>query len=182
MNFYLTGSSDGFNALRFPNVEDWQNCMGHTEGISKWWDSPCMEYVYGEKNKKYKHFDLSQNCNPLLTISDKALSVLENILIENGEILDIKSPKGFHFFHCTNIIDALVEEESELVWLDKEKGWLSGINKFVLDKNKIQEQTIFRLPNANCRYTIFGDEFKNLVLKHKLKGIHFERYETIIIK
>lgn len=49
MNFYLTGSSDGFNALRFPNVEDWQNCMGHTEGISKWWDSPCMEYVYGEK-------------------------------------------------------------------------------------------------------------------------------------
>lgn len=34
MNFYLTGSSDGFNALRFPNVEDWQNCMGHTEGIS----------------------------------------------------------------------------------------------------------------------------------------------------
>ena len=106
----------------------------------------------------------------------------KNILIKNGEILDIKSPKGFHFFHCTNIIDALIEKESDIVWLDKERGWVSCINKFVLDKNKIQEQTIFRLPNVNCRYTFYGDEFKNLVLKHHLQGIHFDRYETIIIK
>lgn len=66
--------------------------------------------------------------------------------------------------------------------LDKERGWVSCINKFVLDKNKIQEQTIFRLPNVNCRYTFYGEEFKNLVLKHHLQGIHFDRYETIIIK
>lgn len=181
MKFYLIGSSNGYNALRFPNVEDWQKCFGHAESISKWWNPPYMEYVY-KRYKSKRLFDLSTFCSPLLTISDKALSVLENILIKNGEILDIKSPKGFRFFHCTNIIDALVEEESELVWLDEEKGWLSGINKFVLDKNKIQEQTIFRLPNANCRYTFYGDEFKNLVLKHQLKGVHFERYETVIIK
>lgn len=46
MNFYLTGGLEGFNALRFPNVEDWQNCMGHAEGISKWWNPPEMEYIY----------------------------------------------------------------------------------------------------------------------------------------
>ncbi len=34
----------------------------------------------------------------------------------------------------------------------------------------------------NCRYTFYGEEFKNLVLKHHLQGIHFDRYETIIIK
>lgn len=125
---------------------------------------------------------IKQNAFLQLTISDKALSILENILIKNGEILDIKSPKGFYFFHCTNIIDALIEKESDIVWLDKERGWVSCINKFVLDKNKIQEQTIFRLPNVNCRYTFYGEEFKNLVLKHHLQGIHFDRYETIIIK
>lgn len=182
MNFYLIGDLEGFNQLRFPNVADWQNCMGHADGISKWWNSPEMEYINGETSNRNKHFDLSQCCNPLLTISDKALSVLEDILISSGEILDIKSPKGFHFFHCTNIIDALREEESDIVWLDKERGWLSSINRFVLDRHKIQEQTIFRLPNANCRYTFYGDEFKSLVEKHHLKGIHFDRYETIIIK
>lgn len=181
MNFYLIGSLEGFNDLRFPNVEDWQNCMGHAEGLLKQWNPPEMEYIW-RKSNRHKHFDLSQFCNPLLTISDKALSILENILIKNGEILDIKSPKGFYFFHCTNIIDALIEKESDIVWLDKERGWVSCINKFVLDKNKIQEQTIFRLPNVNCRYTFYGDEFKNLVLKHHLKGIHFDRYETVIIK
>lgn len=98
MNFYLIGGLEGFNALRFPNVEDWQNCMGHAEGISKWWNPPEMEYIYSVKSHRYKHFDLSQFCNPLLIISDKALSVLENILIKNGEILDMKSPKGFYFF------------------------------------------------------------------------------------
>lgn len=182
MSFYLIGDSDGFNEFRFSHVEDWKSCMGHAEGISKLWSSPEMEYIYGEKSNRDKHFDLSQCCDPLFAISDKALSILENILTKNGEILDIKSLKGFHFFHCTNIIDALVEKESEIVWLDKEQGWVSAINKFVLDKNIIQEQTIFRLPNANYRYTFFGDEFKNLVLKHHLKGIHFDRNETILIK
>ena len=100
MNFYLIGSLEGFNDLRFPNVEDWQNCMGHAEGLLKQWNPPEMEYIW-KKSNRHKHFDISQFCNPLLTISDKALSILENILIKNGEILDIKSPKGFHFFHCT---------------------------------------------------------------------------------
>lgn len=182
MSFYFIGDANGFNEFRFPNVEDWQNCMGHAEGISKSWTPPKLEYIYGEKSKRDKNFDLSQCCDPLFTISDKALNVLENILIENGEILDIKAPSGFHFFHCTNIISALIEDESEIVWLDKEQGWISGINKFVLEKNKIQGQSIFRLPNANYRYTFWGDEFKNLVMKHRLKGIHFDRYETILIK
>ena len=182
MNFYLLGDSNGFNELRFSNVEDWQNCMGHDKGMSKLWIPPKLEYIYGEKSNRKKQFDLSQYCEPLFTISDKALSVLENILIKNGEILDIKSPKGFYFYHCTNIVDALVEKESEIVWLDKEQGWVSSINKFVLNKNKILEHTIFRLPNANYRYTFFSDEFKNIVLKYHLKGIHFDRNETVFIK
>ena len=85
MNFYLIGSLEGFNDLRFPNVEDWQNCMGHAEGLLKQWNPPEMEYIW-KKSNRHKHFDLSQFCNPLLTISDKALSILENILIKNGEI------------------------------------------------------------------------------------------------
>ena len=45
MNFYLIGSLEGFNDLRFPNVEDWQNCMGHAEGLLKQWNPPEMEYI-----------------------------------------------------------------------------------------------------------------------------------------
>ena len=114
MNFYLIGSLEGFNDLRFPNVEDWQNCMGHAEGLLKQWNPPEMEYIW-KKSNRHKHFDLSQFCNPLLTISDKALSILENILIKNGEILDIKSPKGFYFFLRTKL--AIIGE----IWKSRAK-------------------------------------------------------------
>lgn len=130
-----------------------------------------------EKSKREKNFDISQSCDPLFTISKKALNVLKSILINNGEILEIKSPARFYFFHCTNIIDALIEYLSEIVWLDKGKGWISSIDKFVLYKNKLQSHEIFRIPNANLRYTFFGERFKDLVLKNNLRGIHFNRCE-----
>ncbi len=56
MNFYLIGSLEGFNDLRFPNVEDWQNCMGHAEGLLKQWNPPEMEYIW-KKSNRHKHFD-----------------------------------------------------------------------------------------------------------------------------
>lgn len=182
MSYYLIGSEEGFNELRFPQVGDWQKYIGVETQISKDWKPVRLEYIYGEKSRKSKQFDISQSCSPLFTISERGLKVLETTLVKYGEILDIESPKGFYFFHCTNIIDALIEDESEIVWLDKKQGWISSINKFVLDSTKIEGQSIFRLPNANCRYTFFGDEFKNMIIENHLKGIHFERYETVIIK
>ena len=55
MNFYLIGSLEGFNDLRFPNVEDWQNCMGHAEGLLKQWNPPEMEYIWKKSNRKYSY-------------------------------------------------------------------------------------------------------------------------------
>jgi hypothetical protein len=59
---------------------------------------------------------------------------------------------------------------------------VAGINNFALDKNKLKGQDIFKIPNANFRYTFFGDNFKELVLKNNLKGVHFNRYEKITIE
>jgi hypothetical protein len=182
MNFYFIGDTDGFNELRFPNVEDWQNCMGHAKGISESWIPPKLEYIYGEKSKRDKNFDLSQCCNPMFTISERALSVLGDILTKNGEILDIESPQGFYFFHCTNIVDALIEEESGVDWMDKELNWIKSIDQFVLDKSKLIGQSIFVIPNGGYRYVFFCEEFKQFVEKNKLKGIHFNRGEIIIVR
>ena len=112
MNFYLIGSLEGFNDLRFPNVEDWQNCMGHAEGLLKQWNPPEMEYIW-KKSNRHKHFDLSQFCNPLLTISDKALSILENILIKNGEIVR-KVPEAEMFDTLVEEIQILIKERESL--------------------------------------------------------------------
>ena len=49
MNFYLIGSLEGFNDLRFPNVEDWQNCMGHAEGLLKQSIQFCQSSTFGKR-------------------------------------------------------------------------------------------------------------------------------------
>jgi len=179
MGLYLLGSEENYNEIRFVNVEDHQNvsqCQVSLIDVIKY----PLEYVYGLKSKNDKNFDLSQVCNPLYTVSKRALIHLENILLQHGELLPLKEPfEDFMFFHCTNIIDALIEDKSDISWLDKEKGWIGGINKFVLDKSKIGENQILRLPNANCRYTLFGEEFKEIVIKNKLVGINFNRWEKI---
>jgi hypothetical protein len=182
MNFYFLCSAEKYNELRFHDVHDWQKWMTSGTSIANLWKPVELEYIYGAKSKKDKLFDISQCCDPLFTISKKALHLLGDMLRRNGDVLDIANPEGFCFFHCTNIVDALIEEESNVIWLDRAKGWVASINKFALDKEKVAGQEIFRLPHANYRYTFFGETFKNLVVKNNLKGVGFDRFETIIVR
>ncbi|MBK9069576.1 MAG: hypothetical protein IPL79_00990 [Myxococcales bacterium] len=179
MEYYLVGSDEGFNELGFPDVNTWQKYMGMPAGLSKIWVPETLEYVYGARSKRRKDFDMSSYCEPLFVIGERALHAIGEKLAKYGEILELGSPKGFYFFHCTNVVDALVDDESEIVWLDKAQGWIAGINRFVLSGSKLKGHGIFRLPQANFRYTFFGEEFKRLIGKHRLAGIHFNRREGI---
>ena len=180
MSFYLLGSEENYNEIRFTNVQDHQEISDYNnfKGIANY----PLEYVYGIKSKKNKNFDFSQICNPFFIVSKNALIYLEEILLEYGELIPIEKPfDNFMFFHCTNIVNALIPEKSKIVWLDKEKGWISGINSFTLDKKNIGNSEIFRLPEANYRYTFFGEKFKALIEANNLKGIDFDRFEKIEI-
>lgn len=182
MRYYLIGSADGYHELRFKNVSDWQNYMGYHPQIQQDWTPPSLEYIYTCAKGVRKEFDVSTACNPLYTMSLHAVECLYDTISKYGEILPIVKPSGFSFFYCTNIVDALIEEESSIVYLDEEKGWISSINHFVLSKDAVQGQDIFRIPQANYRYTFFSQRFKELVEKYSLKGIHFDRIETVVIK
>lgn len=182
MNYYLISSEEGFNEIRFKNVRDWQKYMGINKSIKQDWQAPILEYIE-EENTLDKFFDISQVCNPLFTFSDKAVNVLKDELLKYGEFLEIEKPKGFHFFHCTYIINPLIEGKSKLVWLDKNRGWLSRINKFVFDENKIKHNPlVFRIPQADYSYTFFSEKFKNIIEKNNLKGINFSRFENDLIE
>lgn len=179
MRYYLIGSAERYNGLRFQDVSEWQNYMDYNPMIERDWISPKLEYIYKTKRKK---FDISTACNPLYTMSQHAIDCLYSMINKYGVILPIASPQGYSFFYCTNIIDALFIEESDINYLDKRKNWISSIDNFTLLKDAIQGQDIFRISEAGYRYTFFSENFKDLVNKFHLKGIHFDRLEQIIIK
>jgi hypothetical protein len=95
LKFFFIGSEENYNELRFTGVGEWQKYMNYGTSIKNIWQPPRLEYIYGNKSKRNKQFDLSQCCDPLFTITEKTLSILENILNKNGEILEIEYPKGF---------------------------------------------------------------------------------------
>lgn len=180
MKYYLIGSADGYNELRFKNVSDWQKHLGYNPNIQDNWESPNLEYIYSKGNMK--RFDISTACSPLYTMSRYAIDCLSELINKHGILLPIESPGDFYFFYCTNIIDALIPEESSMVYLDKDKGWISYINHFTLSKDAIYGQDIFRIPQANYRYTFFSERFKKAVEEFSLNGIHFDRIEQVVIR
>ena len=180
MKYYLINSEEGYNEIRFHNASEWQSYMGFNPNLKTDWISPTLEYVY--KGNIRKKFDISTICNPLYTMSQHAVDCLFNMITKYGIILPILSPKGYYFFYCTNIVNALITEQSDINYLGEEKKWISSIDNFTLSKDAIQGQDIFRIPEAGYRYTFFSENFKNLVELFNLNGIHFNRVEQIVIK
>lgn len=179
MKYYLLGSSDGYNGLRFPDVNEWQKYMGYNPNIMEQWSAPHLEYVYSRRSKK--NFDISTICNPLFTMSCHAMDCLHELIIKYGVLLPIASPSNYAFFYCTNIVDALIPEESDIIYLDEKKNWISTINKFALSKKAVNGCDIFRVPQSGFRYTFFSERFREQVQKFDLKGVHFERIEPIAL-
>lgn len=177
MNFYLIGSKDGFNELRFADTTEWQSVMGLNGNLPEGHLSTLehgFELIYGEKSRR-KMTEASVACAPLYLFHRRVLPFLEELLTTNGELIPVPEWEDkFIFFHCTNIIDALVEEESKVT--------STSIDIFTLSRQKINKETIFRLPSCGLRYTFFGEEFKQLIEKNKVRGIHFNRWEKVYFK
>lgn len=180
MKYYTLGCEEGFNELRFSKVEDWQKYMGYGTLENPIWDKNTqLEYVYGARSKRNKNVDISPICSPCIIFSDRALSIVGDMLNKYGDLLPIATYDNYKFFVCTNIIDALIEEKSTLNWLDKDNGWISSIDSFAINESLVKGQEIFRLPQANYRYTFFSENFKKLITENKLQGVTF--LEQIVI-
>lgn len=179
MRYYLIGSEDGYNGLRFRNVADWQKYFGFNSSIAESWTAPDLEYIHRTTHRK---FDISTAVSPLYAMSHYAVECIGEMLLRYGVLLPITFPWGYTFFYCTNIIDALIAEDSVFNYLDDNKKWIISIDKFTLSEKAIKGQDIFRIPQANYRYTFFSERFRELVEKYSLKGIHFNRIETIELK
>ncbi len=106
--------------------------------------------------------------------SAQAVGALQDILLPNGEILPLtfEGKQDIYFaFNTTQVIDALDEENSELERFSS--GRVMRIIRHEFFSNKVEEATIFKIPQSARSLVYVTDKFVERVNKAGLTGFDF---------
>jgi len=105
----------------------------------------------------------------------RAIAALSDILRDNGELLPLATDDGteLYVFNCLRIIDALELERSDVKFVPGTQR-IAIVSRYSFRTEQIQDLEVFRLPFRTSP-TFVGERFVDLVTRHDLKGIEFER-------
>jgi uncharacterized protein DUF1629 len=104
--------------------------------------------------------------------SERAATLLEPLLIENGELLPLVCDEGSYFaFNVTSVLDALDEEKSSVLRFTS--GRIMNITGYEFLPEKVTSP-IFKIPQVPLMDVFVTDEFQDAVIRHGLKGFDFK--------
>ncbi len=174
MNYYTLKAAEGFDWIWSEEIELRRFAMDY-EGLPIKNDWTDIEIDFVDKGRR--DFDICVATSPMFIFSKKAADLLHDVLIEYGEILNVKSPNDDYVaYHCTNLIsDALDLENTQIKWLDKEKGWISRIEKYSFNEEKLKDNLIFRVSGKYTYDTFFSEEIKLMIERSELNAFVFEK-------
>lgn len=110
---------------------------------------------------------------PAVVLSQIAISALSDLLEENGELLPLTSNDGdFYLYHVTSIVDALDHKRAHLRYWSKES--VRDVKHYSFDELRIEQLSIFRLPETRRIETLVTDAFVQETRVHSLGGFEFE--------
>jgi hypothetical protein len=109
--------------------------------------------------------------------SDKTTSKLAAVLKDKVELAPLYCPnhdESLFAFRVTNVIDALIVEESDILFASDEPGKVLIIHKYKFHKKTLKGVAVFSIPQWRIPKPYVTDIFVAAVEKHKLKGFRFE--------
>ncbi len=186
------------NTVKNPLVCDYSNLEKYN--FSKW------DFIKGEEIKNWNESiifqskkkkndgdpdDVLQNYLGIPIYSEKLINVLKNSNTTGIQYLKINVMKsdnsiidGFCIVNLLNFIEALDYKKSEYDRFSNDfpnanvRGKISGVKKFVLNKDKLENFDIIRLKDYDLRYFVSG-KFKKIFEDNRFTGYSFEEVELI---
>jgi hypothetical protein len=100
--------------------------------------------------------------------SQRAVDALIDVLVPHGELLPLRIADGsFYIYNVTHVIDALDEEQSELIRFSS--GGVMRVVSYAFKREVIHGEIIFRVPQL--RATVFvSDGFSRRIREADLSG------------
>ena len=105
---------------------------------------------------------------------EKAISVLNDLLIGNAEILPLDCKDGvFYAINVINVIDCIDYERSKYKTFRDGKRIMRFIT-YVFNEEKIKGTNLFKIIDEPLKRPFVSDEFRKRVVDNKLTGFKFE--------
>lgn len=118
--------------------------------------------------------DITLWCSGNLVLNVRAYMVLQQALCRVGEFLPVScAGVNYHIFNILNVIpDAIVDKENTKECYEGKV--YMGLTSLAFHTSELAEHLIFKT-NADKRVSAYcTDAFKQLIDRHKLKGLRFE--------
>jgi hypothetical protein len=138
-------------------------------GVGASWKPIEVEFIDDDLNARLPEGDFpTLGITP--TVSQRAVDVLLDLLVENGELLPLLSKEGSYYaYHVTRVVDAFDEAESELKRFSD--GAIMRVTRYAFRPERLAGMSIFRVPQLS---QVFVTEiFVERVIKAKLTGFEF---------
>ena len=163
----LLGRYDFFEDISPGYGADENNRVWAQINLSDVWRAPLVD---GEVNS-YHDYPCLNFVFP--TFSKKAVEVLRDLLVPNGEVLELNSNVGEYFFYnITKVVDALNVDKSRCEFWCSPPTTALKIDYYSFYADKIEGLSIFRIMEDPSGVIVSG-EFKDRILQGGLKGFEF---------
>lgn len=172
MQVYQLGrDANRYRWLSAVREEDFDALVGRPNLRRATWTPIYVEYLNDKLNRKLPKGDFP-TFGTVPTFTQKAVDVLFDILVENGELLPLTSAEGpFYVFNVTRVVDALDKEQSDLKRFSD--GTIMRVVRYAFDPQAIGELSIFRVPELPTEFVT--QRFVDRVESAGLKGFAFSK-------
>lgn len=135
------------------------------------------EFIQTETKREYPIPDISLwLTGASLALSQRAKSLLENMLAPFGELIPIVcGTETFYIFNCLTLAEADPEQSEHIL----QDGHIVGESKIGFTQQEVHGKLIFKTKFNSCRDIYCGDEIRNLAEANGLTGIKFS--STLIV-
>ncbi|MDX2271899.1 MAG: hypothetical protein NW237_08100 [Cyanobacteriota bacterium] len=156
----------GFTVVKTENLS-LESCFFRGTPLLNSWHSLHIEPVEQHVIESRKLSDFPAFFSMICPVFSKAsVDVLQDILLENGEVLPLISSIGNYFAYNITCIADVLDAESSII---RNK----NIEKHVFHSNKIRSLKIFKIPQTILVRAYVTDEFVDRVSVAKLTGFKF---------
>jgi len=173
--FELVPNCNRYQNLGCSSEEDWAKLPQFDEGrLIPSWTSLSVKVLRDTKSNR----NLPPGDFPHLTVgapvfSLRAVNVLKDILLENGQIFPLSCSEGeYYIFNVITFIDALDESRSEVMRFES-SGRIMRVLKYAFFGDRLTGATIFKIPQFPRSEVYVTDKFRKLVADNRLLGFSF---------
>jgi hypothetical protein len=164
----LLNELDGYLNLGYINEDDADQFVFGFKGMEM---KECWEPVHLNTYEEGRWSDIPWNTPPIF--SQKAVDALKGLLEGRAEILPlIHSEAQYYAINVINVLDCFDYEKGK-VEKDEEYDVIKDIKKYAFKFDKLQDDTIFKIPERKKSVIFITDTFKQRVEESGLAGFRF---------